>query len=52
MPFQVSMQNMVKSIQMQSNYPFLSPLERLVWCDLTLETNLNEMVHFKEALLG
>lgn len=44
MPFEVSMQNMVKGIQMQSNYPFPSPMERLFWCDLTLATHLNEMV--------
>lgn len=32
MPFQVSVQNMVKGIQMQSNYPFVSPKERLFLC--------------------
>lgn len=46
------MQNMVKGIEMQSNYPFPSPMERLFGCDLTLATNSNEMVHFKEALPG
>lgn len=52
MSFQASMQNMVKGIQTQSHYSFTSPMERLFWGDLTLATNPNEMVHFKEALPG